>query len=249
MTEHFGTKFPQFYMTMPSPCPYLPGLQEKKVFTHLLSDDALELNNTLTHAGFRRSQNIAYRPACDGCDACISVRVQAENFKPSRNFRKILARNADLTRTLTTPKATDEQFALLRTYLDTRHPDGGMADMTQSDYQSMIEDTTVDTTLIEYREPSTPQAPQGRLIAAALSDTLHDGLSMVYSFFNPEAEARSLGTFMVLDHIVQTQDLGLPYVYLGYWVEECRKMAYKTRFRPVEALGHDGWQILETPDL
>ena len=140
MTEHFGNRFPQFYITAPQPCPYLPGRFEKKVFTHLLSENAVSLNDTLSQAGFRRSQNIAYRPACDGCSACVSVRILVSEFEPNRSFRRILARNTDLKGTVTDAHATQEQFSLLRTYLDSRHPEGGMADMTALDYVSMIED-------------------------------------------------------------------------------------------------------------
>lgn len=245
MTEHFGTRFPQFYITMPTPCPYLEGRQEKKVFTHLLGENAVELNNALTHGGFRRSQNIAYRPACDGCEACVSVRIRAGEFRPNRGFRKIMSRNNDLAVAEVAARASDEQYELLRAYLDERHPGGGMADMTAADYRSMVEDTTVQTRLIEYRFPPSEGAGPGRLVAAALTDWLDDGLSMVYSFFDPAPEGRSLGTLMVLDHIRRAQAYGLDYVYLGYWVDGCRKMAYKARFAPIEGLTPDGWLPLE----
>ncbi|MDO8287882.1 MAG: arginyltransferase [Parvibaculum sp.] len=241
MTEHFGNRFPQFYITAPQPCPYLPGRFEKKVFTHLLSENAVTLNDTLSQAGFRRSQNIAYRPACDGCSACVSVRIRVNDFTPNKSFRRILARNDDLVSTSKPARATQEQFSLLRSYLDTRHPQGGMADMTPLDYVSMIEDTTVRSSLIEYRLMKDEPSP---LYAMALTDQLQDGLSMVYSFYNPQDDSRSLGTFMVLDHIARARVLGLPYVYLGYWVADCRKMSYKMRFRPLEALGLDGWNAV-----
>ncbi|MGV8995883.1 MAG: arginyltransferase [Parvibaculaceae bacterium] len=241
MTEHFGNRFPQFYITAPQPCPYLPDRFEKKVFTHLLSENAVSLNDTLSQAGFRRSQNIAYRPACDGCSACVSVRIRVDDFTPNRSFRRILARNDDLVSATRPAQATKEQFSLLRSYLDERHPEGGMADMTPIDYVSMIEDTTVRSSLIEYRKIGEENSP---LYATALTDQLQDGLSMVYSFYNPQDDARSLGTFMVLDHIARARALGLPFVYLGYWVADCRKMAYKMRFHPLEALGLDGWKIV-----
>lgn len=241
VTEHFGNRFPQFYITTPQPCPYLPGRYEKKVFTHLLSENAISLNDTLTQAGFRRSQNIAYRPACDGCSACVSVRILVDEFHPNRSFRRILARNADITGEMLPARATQEQFSLLRTYLDARHAEGGMADMTPLDYVSMVEDTTVRSALIEYRTKDDGGGP-GSLHSCSLTDTLQDGLSMVYSFFDPHDDARSLGSYMVLDHVARARAMGLPYVYLGYWVAECRKMAYKMRFRPIEALGMDGWR-------
>lgn len=242
MTEHFGNRFPQFYITTPQPCPYLPGRYEKKVFTHLLGENAVALNNVLTQSGFRRSQNIAYRPACDGCSACVSVRIVVDEFEPNRSFRRVLARNEDLAGEEMPARATPEQFFLLRAYLDERHAEGGMADMTSLDYVSMIEDTNVMTSVVEYRSTAVSGEGNSSLIAAALTDTLEDGLSMVYSFFDTSAEERSLGTFMVLDHINRAKRKGLPYVYLGYWVADCRKMAYKMRYRPLEALGMNGWE-------
>lgn len=244
VTEHFGNRFPQFYITTPQPCPYLPGRYEKKVFTHLLGDNPVALNNVLTQSGFRRSQNIAYRPACDGCSACVSVRILVDEFEPNKGFRRVLARNDDIAGEELPARATQEQFQLLRSYLDRRHAEGGMVDMSTLDYVSMIEDTTVMTSLFEYRL-SADAGDARPLIAAALTDRLEDGLSMVYSFFEPKAFGRSLGTFMVLDHIRRAKASGLPYVYLGYWVADCRKMAYKTRFRPQEALGMDGWQRVD----
>lgn len=243
MTQHFGTRFPQFYITTPQPCPYIPGQYEKKVFTHLLGENAVSLNNVLSQAGFRRSQNIAYRPACDGCQACVSVRIRVDEFKPNRTFRRILSANEDLISSPVPPRANQEQFSLLRSYLDVRHQDGGMAGMTALDFSAMIEDTTVSTTLIEYRMPSQAENQPAPLVAVSLTDLLEDGLSMVYSFFNPDEASRSLGTFMVLDHVARAKALGLPYVYLGYWVADCRKMSYKMRFQPLEALGMDGWHL------
>lgn len=246
MTTQFGSKFPQFYITAPSPCPYLDGRYEKKVFTHLMGENADALNNALTQVGFRRSQNIAYRPACDDCAACRSVRILTGQFEETKSFRRTQRANSDLVRSKTLPKATEEQFSLLRTYLDHRHRDGGMSDMTVLDYVSMVEDTTVETEVIEYRERGKPNSGEpGTLRAVALSDHLEDGLSMVYSFFDPEFESRGLGTFMILDHIREALRLGLPYVYLGYWVAGSRKMAYKARFRPLEGLEGDLWKRIE----
>jgi len=246
VTEHFGTRFPQFYITTAQPCPYLPGRYEKKVFTHLLGDDPVHLNDVLTQAGFRRSQNIAYRPACEACSACVSVRVLVKAFEPSRNFRKIISRNADLIAKPTPPRASQEQFSLLRRYLDSRHAEGGMADMGPLDYVTMVEDTTINTEIVEYRRalPDPGSQAPAPLMAAALTDVLEDGLSMVYSFYDIQEDSRSLGTYMVLSHIERARRMGLPYVYLGYWVADCRKMAYKTRFAPIEALGKSGWERL-----
>jgi arginyl-tRNA--protein-N-Asp/Glu arginylyltransferase len=237
---------PQFYLTSPSPCPYLPGREERKVFTHLVGRRAVALNNTLTESGFRRSQTIAYRPACEDCRACVSVRVLVNEFEFSRNMRRVLEANADLVGEALPARPTSEQYSLFRYYLDTRHFDGGMADMNVLDYTMMIEDTHVETRAVEYRRRSedAPVNGQGaaKLHALCLTDVLADGLSMVYSFYDPDEQDRSLGTFMILDHIRRARKMGLQYLYLGYWVEGSRKMAYKARFLPQERLGLDGWE-------
>lgn len=243
MTQH-SRDTPQFYLTAPSPCPYLPDRNERKVFTHLVGEKAGELNDLLTHGGFRRSQSIAYRPACDQCRACVSVRVIANEFRPSRNFRKIMARNADIVGELRTAVPTSEQYSVFRAYLDARHRNGGMADMTVLDYAMMVEDSHVETRIVEYRrrQPSSANPTRGEdLIGVALTDVLSDGLSMVYSFYEPGEENRSLGTFMILDHIARARRLGLPYVYLGYWIEGSKKMQYKGRFLPQQRLAPSGW--------
>jgi arginine-tRNA-protein transferase len=224
-----------------APCPYLPGREERKLFTELRGGDAVGLNDILTHYGFRRSQNVAYRPACDNCSACRSVRIRVKDFELKRWGRKTLKANSDLIADVIEPWVTDEQFDLLKTYLDARHGDGGMAGMDAYDYTLMVEDTPVDTTLTEYRV-SGGNGTAADLVAACLTDRLSDGLSMVYSFYNPTLRARSLGTFMILEHVARARRLGLDYVYLGYMVSNCRKMTYKARFQPLEMLGPDGWQ-------
>ena len=245
MTQH-PTQSPQFFLTAPSPCPYVEGQFERKVFTHLVGDKAPEMNDLLTQGGFRRSQNIAYRPACESCRACISVRILTGEFKPSKNMRRVLQANSDLVGALHEAEPSTEQYALFRTYLDARHRRGGMSDMTVLDYAMMVEDSHVNTKVIEYRRrgPDTflTGKGQGELIAVALTDQMADGLSMVYSYFNPEFEDRSLGTYMILDHISGARAAGLPHVYLGYWVNGSRKMNYKIRFLPQEHLGAKGWE-------
>jgi arginyl-tRNA--protein-N-Asp/Glu arginylyltransferase len=242
LTQH-SRDTPQFYLTAPSPCPYLGGKEERKVFTHLVGERAGELNNILTQGGFRRSQSIAYRPACEGCRCCVSVRVVAKEFDPTRSMRRIVNRNADMVGEMKVAVPTSEQYSIFRAYLDSRHRDGGMADMTVLDYAMMVEDSHIETRIIEYRRRVGRHA--GDLIAVALTDVLADGLSMVYSFFEPDDAARSLGTFMVLDHIARAQRMGLSYVYLGYWVRGSRKMDYKSRFLPQERLTPDGWARVE----
>jgi arginyl-tRNA--protein-N-Asp/Glu arginylyltransferase len=242
---HQPTETPQFYLTAPSPCPYLAGRAERKVFTHLTGERASALNDILTQGGFRRSQNIAYRPACEACRSCISVRCVVDAFKMSGSFRRIARRNRDLIGAPTTASPSSDQYSLFRRYLDERHSEGGMADMSVLDYAMMVGDSHVDTMVIEYRFRGPDSGFTGRgegpLIATALTDVLADGLSMVYSFYDPDYADRSLGTMMILDHIQRARRMGLPYVYLGYWVEGSRKMDYKRRFRPQEHLGAKGW--------
>ncbi len=235
---------PQFYLTAPSPCPYLPRREERKVFTHLIGKRAVALNDTLSQSGFRRSQTIAYRPACEACRACVSVRVKVDEFAMSRSMRRTAERNADLRGAVMRTEPTAEQYSLFRHYLDARHGDGGMADMTVLDYSMMVEDSHVETRLVEYRSGVT-SISAGRLLAVCLTDLLADGLSMVYSYYEPEARDRSLGTYMILDHIERTKALRLAHLYLGYWVEGSKKMAYKARFLPQERLGMNGWERIE----
>jgi arginine-tRNA-protein transferase len=247
VTQH-SRDTPQFYLTAPSPCPYLAGKEERKVFTHLVGERAAELNNILTQGGFRRSQSIAYRPACEGCRCCVSVRVLSREFRATPSMRRVLKRNADVVSDMKLAVPTSEQYAIFRAYLDSRHRDGGMADMTVLDYAMMVEDSHIETRIVEYRrrdgDGATGSQP-GELLAVALTDVLGDGLSMVYSFFEPDHAARSLGTLMVLDHIERAQRMGLAYVYLGYWVRGSRKMDYKGRFLPQERLTPEGWMRVE----
>ena len=244
MTAPF--RFPRFFVTSPTPCPYLPGRSERKVFTELTGDGehASELNDALGRIGFRRSQNVAYRPSCQNCSACVSVRVVTQEFIANASQRKCLKRHADLIVDARAPWATEEQFELLTRYLSARHPTGGMADMSEMDFAGMVEHSPVETCVVEYREPET-----GRLVGACLTDRQADGLSMIYSFFETEDPARKgLGTFIILDHILRSARAGLPFVYLGYWIEGSDRMAYKTRFRPIERLSAAGWRRMGEDD-
>lgn len=243
--------FPEFYVTAPQPCPYLLGRLERKLFTHLTHDKPPTLVDNLLKGGFRRSQNIAYMPYCEGCHACVSVRVLVDEFQPKRAFRRVLLANHDLVASRSPPRPTGEQYALFRGYIDDRHAGGGMAEMTVLDYAMMVEDSIVDTFLTEYRlkpgDTLDSRAQGGPLIAVALCDRLSDGVSMVYSFYDTSATSRSLGTYMILEHIDLVRRLGLPYLYLGYWIAGARKMNYKTRFQPQEHLTADSW-VRATPD-
>lgn len=248
MTQHFPTRQLRFFLTAPSPCPYLPERFERKVFAHLPLSDGAAVNDSLTQVGFRRSQNIAYRPACEACSACVSARIPVADYLFSRSERKVLSRNDDVQRNLVEAEATMEQFDLLRRYLVARHADGGMAEMTWPDYVAMVEDTAVRTHIIEYRVRSKNGGP-GDLIACALVDLMSDGLSLVYSFYDPTLSRRSLGSFVILDHVIQAGLTTLPYVYLGYWVRGSEKMAYKVRFSPIELLRPDGWTLASAREL
>lgn len=244
-------KLPQFFITGSSPCPYLPDRDERKVFTYLVGKDTHQVYDLLCSGGFRRSQNIAYRPACEGCSACISVRVPVDTFHWTKSFLRCYKRNRDLISSFCEGKAKSEHYSLFADYVDSRHQDGGMAEMTVLDFSAMVDESAVKTNLVEYRlRPDAPLAgpdpQQGDLVGVALTDTLNDGLSMIYSFFDPVLEKRSMGTFMILDHIVKARQKGLPYLYLGFWIDGSRKMEYKSRFLPQQRLGQDGWDTITT---
>jgi arginine-tRNA-protein transferase len=242
------SRFPRFFVTSPSPCPYLPGKQERKIFTELSGPHAGELNDALGRIGFRRSQSVAYRPSCAGCTACVSVRVVADEFVPNATQRKLMRRHSDLEVTACRPWATEEQFELLRLYLASRHPGGGMATMDETDYADMVEQSPVSSYVIEYREPAVNGQP-GRLVGCCITDQQADGLSMIYSFFLADDPARpALGNFIIMEHLTRARAAGLPYVYLGYWVKGSQRMAYKTRYRPIEVLGPNGWSLLPEDD-
>ncbi|MDJ0921199.1 MAG: arginyltransferase [Henriciella sp.] len=235
----------RFYVTGASPCPYLPGQLERKGFTHLTQDNPDALHDQLSRAGFRRSQSVAYRPACPTCNACRSVRVNASAFKLSRNQRRLLRANEDIVRRPVEANGTREQFRLLKSYLKYRHDGGGMSDMGYREYTAMVNDSPVQTLLFEYRIGKRPGAP---LVGVSLTDILRDGFSMVYTFFDPTLKKRSLGTYMILDHVLHAVELGLPHTYLGYWIKGSQKMDYKRRFEPLEMLDGGEWRRLTAND-
>ncbi len=229
----------RFYRSMPSPCPYIPGQIERKLFTRLDGGGAAELNDTLTRAGFRRSHDIVYRPVCPACEACVPVRIPAALFKPNRTQKRILKRNADLTIVERPAIASEEQYRLFTAYQRGRHADGDMARMSFLDFRAMIQDGSAESRVLELRDG------RNGLLGAMLVDTLSDGLSAVYSFFDPAAHRRSLGTFIVLAAVNLLQRRQHPFLYLGYWIARSRKMAYKSHFRPLQALGPSGWRALD----
>ena len=233
---------PQFYVTAPQPCPYLEGRMERKLFTALQGQNAEKLNDALSKQGFRRSQNVLYRPSCSDCAACLSARIDVSKFTPSRSQRRTLNRNAHLRRRASSPWATEDQYDLFRRYLDSRHATGGMADMDVFEFAAMIEETPIRTRVVEYTDTALQ-----RLTAVCLTDVLDDGVSMVYSFYEPGLEKQSLGTYMILDHIEIAREAGLPYVYLGYWVPGSPKMGYKAAFSGLEVYRKGQWQPMRDP--
>jgi arginyl-tRNA--protein-N-Asp/Glu arginylyltransferase len=232
-----------FYTTAPLPCPYVAGRTERKVVTEITGAEAESMHDRLSRAGFRRSHNIAYAPVCPGCRSCVPIRIPVADFQPDRSLRRIMKANAELRGFDMPARATAEQFQLFQRYQQMRHGDGDMATMSFYDYRAMVEDTPIETFIAEFRDPD------DRLVGACLTDKLGDGLSAVYSYFAPGLEKRSIGTYTILWLIERTRALGLPYVYLGYWVPESRKMAYKARFRPSEILMGGSWRVLTEHEL
>jgi leucyl-tRNA---protein transferase len=235
---------PQFYVTAPQPCPYLAGRMERKLFTALQGEYAVKLNDALSKQGFRRSQNVLYRPSCAECSACLSARIRVADFRPTKSQKRALRRNARLRRDATSPWATEDQYALFRAYLDSRHAEGGMADMDIFEFAAMIEETPIRSRVVEYSEG---QGSDRHLAAVCLTDVLDDGLSMVYSFYDPDLAQDSLGTYVILDHIEIAREAGLPYVYLGYWVPGSPKMGYKAKFPALEVYAGGVWQDIGDP--
>lgn len=229
-----------FHVLVETPCPYLAGRRERKVLTEITGHDATRTYSLLSRAGFRRSHTYAYRPACSACSACVPVRVLAGDFRPGASLRRVAQANRDLDAVELPARATDEQYRVFDRYIDARHGDGEMAGMTFRDYRAMVEESRLETTLTEFRDAG------GHLLAVCLTDWLEDGPSAVYSFFDPDATTRSLGTYCVLWLIGEARLRGLSHVYLGYWIAQSSKMAYKARFRPLEGLGPDGWRRVKT---
>jgi leucyl-tRNA---protein transferase len=233
----YGTHF--FFATTSLPCPYIEGNVERRVVTELVGRDAGRLHDQLSMAGFRRSHSIVYAPACPTCQECIPVRIIARDFRPSRSQRRVLSKNSDIESNETSAVATTEQYQIFAEYQQVRHAEGDMAKMDVYEYQALIEETPIDTFVAEFRTSN------GRLVGAMLADRVEDGLSAVYSFFDPDEDGRSLGTYMVLWLIEHAKLMGLSYVYLGFWVEQSRKMAYKATFPPLEMHTPEGWKPLK----
>jgi len=240
--RHSLPRAPQFYVTAPQECPYLTNRMERKLFTSLVGTDSQILNNALSHQGFRRSQNVLYRPSCNECSSCLSARVPVSTFKLSRSQKRVLKKNINIKREKKAPIATESQFNLFQNYVKYRHSEGGMAGMDEIEFSSMIEETSVETILCEYYS-SDNQNPD-HLIAVSLTDVLSDGLSMVYSFFDTRLPSLSLGKYMILDHINMASEMFLDYLYLGYWVSGSNKMNYKVEYQPLEVFRDGDWSLL-----
>ena len=236
--RHTLPQNPQFYVTAPQDCPYLDNQVERKLFTALYGTNSRRLNNSLSKQGFRRSQNVLYRPSCANCSACMSARISSSDFRPSKSQKRILSKNSDIVRVVNPPLATDAQYNLFKKYITARHPNGGMSDMDADDFTAMIEETNVESKLIEYYAKKNGEL---ELISFSLVDLLDDGISMVYSVFNPYLKERSLGTYMIIDHNRLALEMTLKFVYLGYWVKGSSKMDYKKRFSPLEVFTEDKW--------
>lgn len=233
----------QFYLSDSAPCPYLPDRSERKIVTPLPYANANSVHNALSQFGFRRSQGLAYRPACIGCNACKSVRVLTYEFNPSKSQKRILTRNRDIVRQPFVVEPNRERYHLFRSYVNTRHQGGGMSEMRYKDFANMCLTGAVKSVMFEYRLGNDPAAP---LIGVSITDILRDGFSLVYSFFDPNFNRRSLGNFLILDQILYAKKLGIPHVYLGYWVQGSGKMDYKNRFLPHEVLQGSSWQRVDT---
>ena len=236
-----NTRHLQLYITAESPCSYY----EDRMSSNLVPDPKLRLNmpiyNQLIQHGFRRSGAHCYRPHCKGCQSCIACRLSVDTFNYSRSQRRCLKNNHDLSMNVVDARFSEEYFELYKCYLNDRHTDGSMANPVEDDFRQFLFCDWCDTRFLEFRQ-------NGRLVAVAVTDIVSNGLSAVYSFFDPALQNRSLGTYCILRQIEYTKTLTLDYVYLGYWIENHEKMHYKKNFRPMQVYIDERWQTLPVAD-
>ncbi len=236
MKPKFQSDYNRFYSTSPQPCPYIKGQTEQRIFTELRGSRIQTLYDDLSCSGFRRSQDVCYIPACADCKDCIAVRVITDEFSPSASQTRCIKKNKDLISVKLSPSSSYEQYALFKTYQEVRHNDSEMLQMSFKTFQNFVEKTPVDTKLVEFR------LFDNRLMAVCLFDRVSSGFSAVYSFYDPFVRGRGLGNYMILWLILESRKLGLPFVYLGYWIKRSQKMSYKEKFQPLEYFTPEGWK-------
>ena len=220
------------------PCPYIPGKKEHLLFTDLTKFININVIENLTKKGFRRSENIFYKPNCKKCNACLSTRIKVKKFIYSSSFKRILNKNQNLKKKILNPKSNQNHYKLFQKYLKSKHSNGEMKKMSYLDYRTMIEVTPTKTKILELYNDN-------QLIGAILFDLYKNSLSAIYSYYDPEYKKKSLGTFLILNLIKLAKKQNKDYLYLGYYIEKCKKMSYKSKFEPLEILINNKWKIFE----